>query len=295
MAMEGSVGWPPIRTTSDWRRRSTAPPSCYQRARPEYPAEFYDRVLAVTGLTPPARLLEVGPATGKATLPLARRGFHITGVEPGAGAGGGGPERAWPASTSTSSSPAVRGLGPGRGALRPRVLGHGVALGRPGRPLPKGGRGAPAGRLPGAVGGGPRVPGRRRPVLRRPAARLRRDRRAPPADLALAAAAGAGADRPRRSRRRACSTSSTSCQYAWEQVYDADGYIDLLDTFSGHIAMEDWRRDRFYGELRRLLAERPDGTLRRGIGAASCTWPAGTGRTAPNGDDSVHPGRVTPP
>jgi hypothetical protein len=52
-------------------------------------------------------------------------------------------------------------------------------------------------------------------------------------------------------------------QYDWEKIYDADGYIDLLNTFSGHIAMEGWQRDRLYGELRRLLARRPDGTLRR--------------------------------
>ena len=42
-------------------------------------------------------------------------------------------------------------------------------------------------------------------------------------------------------------------QYDWEQVYDAEGYIDLLNTFSGHIAMEDWQRDRLYGEIRRRL------------------------------------------
>ena len=52
-------------------------------------------------------------------------------------------------------------------------------------------------------------------------------------------------------------------QYDWETVYDADGYIDLLNTFSGHIAMQDWQRDRLYGEIRRRLAERPGGRVRR--------------------------------
>jgi SAM-dependent methyltransferase len=52
-------------------------------------------------------------------------------------------------------------------------------------------------------------------------------------------------------------------QYDWETVYDAQGYIDLLDTFSGHIAMQDWQRERLYGEIRRRLATRPDGRLRR--------------------------------
>ena len=56
--------------------------------------------------------------------------------------------------------------------------------------------------------------------------------------------------------------------FDWEISYDADGYIGLLDTFSGHIAMERWQRDRLYGEIRRRLAGRPDGRLRRHWGAA---------------------------
>lgn len=52
-------------------------------------------------------------------------------------------------------------------------------------------------------------------------------------------------------------------QYDWETVYDADAYIELLNTFSGHIAMSDWQRERLYGEIRRRLALRPGGLLRR--------------------------------
>ena len=52
-------------------------------------------------------------------------------------------------------------------------------------------------------------------------------------------------------------------QFDWETVYDAEDYIDLLNTFSGHIAMQDWQRDRLYGEIRRRLATRPYGRLRR--------------------------------
>jgi SAM-dependent methyltransferase len=52
-------------------------------------------------------------------------------------------------------------------------------------------------------------------------------------------------------------------QFDWETRYDADAYIDLLETFSGHIAMQPWQRDRLYGEIRVRLAARPDGLLRR--------------------------------
>src|SRR5437868_3015668 len=55
----------------------------YQRARPEYPDELFGDLVIAAGLAPGDRLLEVGCATGKATVPLARRGFRITCVELG--------------------------------------------------------------------------------------------------------------------------------------------------------------------------------------------------------------------
>lgn len=51
-------------------------------------------------------------------------------------------------------------------------------------------------------------------------------------------------------------------------VYDADAYVRLLSTFSGHIAMAPVQRERLFGEVRRRLARRPWGCLQRGWGAA---------------------------
>ena len=56
--------------------------------------------------------------------------------------------------------------------------------------------------------------------------------------------------------------------FDWAVSYDAEEYIALLDTFSGHICMQPWQRDRLYGEIRGRLAERPDGRLLRHWGAA---------------------------
>jgi SAM-dependent methyltransferase len=56
----------------------------YDAARPGYPDAMYDRILGFASLEPTTRVLEVGVGTGKATLPLARRGFEIHGLEPGA-------------------------------------------------------------------------------------------------------------------------------------------------------------------------------------------------------------------
>jgi hypothetical protein len=44
----------------------------YQQARPEYPEQLYEAMIAAAGLGADDRLLEIGCASGKATLPLAR-------------------------------------------------------------------------------------------------------------------------------------------------------------------------------------------------------------------------------
>jgi len=45
---------------------------------------LFDTLLETAGIDADSAVLELGFATGKATLPLARRGLHITGVEVGA-------------------------------------------------------------------------------------------------------------------------------------------------------------------------------------------------------------------
>ena len=57
------------------------------------------------------------------------------------------------------------------------------------------------------------------------------------------------------------------CRFDWQISYDAEEYLRLLDTFSGHIAMKAWQRDRLYSEVRRRLRQRPDGRLDRHWGA----------------------------
>lgn len=56
----------------------------YDRARPGYPAALFDDIVAYAQLEQSARILEVGGGSGQATLPLARRGYSIDCLEPGA-------------------------------------------------------------------------------------------------------------------------------------------------------------------------------------------------------------------
>ncbi|MEZ4503818.1 MAG: class I SAM-dependent methyltransferase [Dehalococcoidia bacterium] len=55
----------------------------YHDARPDYPEAIFDDIVAFAGLEAGSHVLEVGAGTGKATLPLARRGLRITTLEPG--------------------------------------------------------------------------------------------------------------------------------------------------------------------------------------------------------------------
>ncbi len=52
-------------------------------------------------------------------------------------------------------------------------------------------------------------------------------------------------------------------RHVWETTYSADDYIALLDTFSGHIAMDESKRGTLYRAIRERLGRRPDGLVRR--------------------------------
>lgn len=57
----------------------------YDRYRPGYPEPLFDDLFEIAGMVPrETRILEVGCGTGKATVPLAKRGAEILALDPGA-------------------------------------------------------------------------------------------------------------------------------------------------------------------------------------------------------------------
>ena len=56
----------------------------YDRYRPGYPDALFDEISARLGVPPDGRVVDLGAGTGIATLPMARRGWRLTAVEPGA-------------------------------------------------------------------------------------------------------------------------------------------------------------------------------------------------------------------
>jgi SAM-dependent methyltransferase len=71
---------------ADWQARSRSfdrVADLYDAHRPDYPEALVESVIALAGLRPGDKILEIGSGTGKATAPFARRGFSILCIEPG--------------------------------------------------------------------------------------------------------------------------------------------------------------------------------------------------------------------
>jgi SAM-dependent methyltransferase len=256
---------PPEREMSEAREQLRATfdtvADSYDAARPSYPESLFDDLISLTGLRPGARLLEIGCATGKATRPLLERGFSIVCVELGARLA----ERArrnlagLAVEVEVASFEAWSGPPEGFDLVYAATAWHWLDPGgryrkahellRPGGHLAFWGaqHAFPAGFDPffteiqevyDAIGES--HPGEWPP---------------PPPDRVPDAAAeiqASGRFEDVQVRR-----------YVWETPYSADGYVALLNTFSGHLAMAPAKRERLYREVRARIRSRPDGNVRR--------------------------------
>lgn len=238
----------------------------YHQARPDYPDALYDELVALAGLQPGDRLLEIGCATGKATIPLAGRGFRITCVELGA-------ELATVARANLAAYPGAQIVTANFETWQSAEAGFDLVFAatawhwidpalkyrRAHELVRPGGHLAFWSATHAFPAGGDSFFHEIQPVYDEigegmPPGQGWPEPRHLPDDGAEVLASGFFEDLQVR-------------QFDWEIRYDAEGYTRLLDTFSGHIAMADWQRDRLYGEIRRRVAERPDGLLRRHWGA----------------------------
>ena len=240
----------------------------YQRARPDYPTALIDTIIEVSGVRVGDQLLEIGCATGKATVPFARRGFQITCIEPG-------PNLATEARSNLASYEDVRIVEARFEDWR----------------LPDGMRFDLVFAATAWHWVDPDLRYQRAWQALRPGGHLAFwdalhvqpedgdpffvDIQDVYEEIGDGRPPGTASPRPGELPDRRDEIEASGLfdvvdirHYDWEVVYDADGYIDLLNTFSGHIVMEPWQRERLYTEIRRRLAERPDGRLRRHWGGA---------------------------
>lgn len=238
----------------------------YHEARPGYPDALYDALVEAARLTAGDRLLEIGCGTGKATLPLASRGFRITCVElgPALAAAARRNLAAWDVEVVESAFEEVDPAATGPfdlvfAATSWHWLDPTLRFRRAWELLTPGGHLAFWGATHVFPPGGDPIFVELQEVYDEIGEGLPEGAAFPqPGELP---------DQRAEIERSGLFDDVVVRHFDWEVTYDADGYLRLLDTFSGHIAMRPAQRAHLYAEIRRRLGERPDGLLNRGWGA----------------------------
>jgi SAM-dependent methyltransferase len=231
-------------------------PELYDRARPVYPRALLDDLVDLTDLPKGGRILEIGPGTGQATLPLAERGFLITGIELGEGL----------ASVARRKLRAYRNVEIIHGAFEAwkplnqpfdavvaftafHWLDPEVRFKKAAEILREAGALAIVTTKHVRVAGGDDF---WVDVQQDYDAIDPSDDNAPPPhpddvkDIGGEIAASGYFE------------NIASRRYLWDVVYTADEYINVLDTYSGHRRIEPERRQRLYDAIRRRIEARPD-------------------------------------
>jgi SAM-dependent methyltransferase len=239
----------------------------YDLARPDYPEHIFDDLAQLAALSPGDHLLEVGCGTGKATAPLALRGFRLTCLELG-------PQLAAVSRRNLAGFPEVTVINTSYDEWHPAAAGsfdlvfaatawHWLdpvtRYSKAWELLRPGGHLAFWSAVHVLPDDGDPFFREIQQVYDEIGEGLPADATSPrpgelPDDSADIVASGLFDDVEVR-------------QYDWEKPYDAESYIALLDTFSGHLSMAPWKRAHLYDAIRERLAERPGDDLRRHWGS----------------------------
>jgi SAM-dependent methyltransferase len=238
----------------------------YDEVRPGYPEALFDDVEDLSGIPPGGSVLEVGCGTGQATVPLARRGYRILSVELGE-------NLAAVARRNLADYPLVE-VRTGdfeNYALQEEAFDLAVSATAfhwldPAVAYPKTAR---ALRSEGAMAlfwnehihtdasgdffeAAQAVYEREAPEIVKP-----EDYKELPQPDELA-------DRAGEIESSGLVGGVIRRDYRWDEPYDAEGYIRLLSTYSGHIGLNQASRERLFGGISDLIESEYDGRIVKG-------------------------------
>ncbi len=235
----------------------------YDKARPEYPEQIFDDLFALGSLARTAAVLELGCGTGKATSHLARRGCRVVCVELGENLAAVARRNLlqFPRVEVVTSS--FESWEPGESRSRFDLvfaasswhwLDPDLCYAKTARLLKPGG-------VLAIVDNGHAFPDRFDPFfteIQKSYEEL--------GEPHLEWPPPRPEDEPDRREEIERSDKFEVVgvkRHVWPVEYSAETYIDVLNTYSGHIAWEQWKRDKLYADVRRLIAQRPDGRIRK--------------------------------
>jgi SAM-dependent methyltransferase len=241
-------------------------PELYDRARPQYPPQIFDDLVELAELPAKARIAEIGCGTGQATLPLAERGFVITCIELGeelaavarrnlaefsnvnvitANFENWQPEHS--EFDAVVAFTAMHWIRPDLRYTKTAALlrEHGrIAVVSTQHVLPRGGD----------------------PFF----VEVQEDYEAVVPDDPRTQAGAAGPPRPEAvadlGEEIAASgrfRNTGASRHVWDVTYGADDYIAVLETYSGHRALDDETRERLLSRIHRRIEARPERTVRK--------------------------------
>ena len=237
----------------------------YDTVRPRYPAQLFDDLAHLAGLAPGSRVLEVGPGTGIATLEFARRGDAIELGENLAALArrnlANYPQVHVRVGTFEQAEVDAGAYDLVTAATAWHWVDKGVGYTKAGRTLKPGGALAPfsythtrADADDGFFDEVQRVYERETPEIVVEGELLQRvDELPEPFRVEIE---GSGLFGPVAVRR-----------YSWDEPYTTARYIALLNTYSGHLALPDERRQRLFDGIATLLDTRYGGQVMKGYGA----------------------------
>lgn len=232
----------------------------YDRARPSYPEQVFDDLAELARLEARARVLEIGCGTGIATRPLAERGYRVTCVELGE-------QLARVAQRTLAAFPDVEIVvsdferwEPPRDDYDAVVaftafhwLSSTVRYAKPASVLRDGGALA-------VVATNHALPADGDPFF----ADVQEDYDAvvPDPSNAPPPAPDAIGDLSEEIGASGLFRNVGARRYQWDREYTADAYIDVLNTYSGHRALDDATRGRLLGRIRGRIEAR-GGSVRK--------------------------------